>query len=743
MNENREANGKTASTSEPESLEKCNEKEDDSCLPNLDSSPLSDGGEENKANSFIRGIKTTLSFRRGRSESMKMKPTKGPAFTRSRNRFSLREETDKSTGEKAFDRASKRFSLPKFSLPKFRDGNHAGRANSSVPEESEESGKGQDCVKKEPLSVMQINELIEKRQLLEAFENIKDLEMELLAERESKKHEDNSQEFTVRAKDVDLLYASVSKKIQDTVEETLTLPKVDAKALTSLVSLIEEEGEAHAEAAKVAASSQPLSRLGSARNWRELWKESVQESVKKRVLKVPIPLKEGNSAWLSIHLGYFKTVIKEDLLTIKLWVQKCYPSDYNVFDTYLTAFHRALSLHLQNILKDDSLKYHQHHAVLKWVTNVYRSDDFLGHPDLKPEIKMEDLPDLLTPEVLEKLKNDYIHSVKLQIKNCLDNILNLETKEKWNSEEQPESVPDQCCSSLSLDIQTIIGEYTKVSGNICKNLEMEVLKISLQEVKEFILRFGNAFLECSKVKDRPRFVPLMVAYINNFHDLKMGLQTNFNANCKDLEILNGLILRYKKCFFNQLKLETQPMFKKIRSRAWVLSSESPESFIKKILLVIEDFSKHLIHLKEPFHKDFLNEAHRFVIKAYITQILKPGSRMRKTKRREVSKIMDKEAATIDQAMTVLGSSSEWLSLAIPYIAKILGEKKKHVIKDHIKDLCRDYPDIGKEHIIAILALRGLRRSKREFTADHMDKPSESNSDKRLFAEIELPNTIQC
>lgn len=654
---------------------------------------------------------------------------------RSKERSSLKQDW----GESVFGRASIRFLLGHPILTEH--GNHARITNSSVPEEKEEFGKGQDCVKKEPLSVMQINELIEKRQLLEAFENIKDLEMELLSERDSKKHENNSQEYMVRAKDVDLLYASISKKIQDMVEETLALPKVDTMALTSLVTLIEKEENVHSEAAKVAASSEPISRLGTARNWRELWKETVQESVKGRVLNVPIPLKEDNSSWLSIYLGYLKIVIKEDLLRIKLWVQKCYSPDYSVFDTYMEAFHRALSLHLQSILQD-TLKYHEYHAVLNWITNVYRSDDFLGHPDLKPEIKVEDLPDLLTPEVLEKLNNDYIHSVKLQIKNCLDNILNLERKEKWNAEEQPESVPNQCCSSLSLDIQTIIGEYTKMSGNIYKSLEMEVLKISLQEVKEFIPRFGSAFLECDKVKDRPQFVPLIVAYINNFHDLKMGLQTKFNVNHKDLEILTGLMLKYKKCFFNKLKLETQPMFKKILRRAWIVTSKSPDSCIKKILLVVEDYSKHLIQLKEPFHKDFLNEVHRFVIKAYITQILKPRSSMRETKRKEVSKIMEKEAATIDQTMTVLGSSSDWLSLAIPYIAKIIGEKKKHVIKEYIKDLCSAYPDIGKEHIIAILALRGLQRSKSEFIADHMDGQSEE-SHKRLFAEIELRNASQC
>lgn len=41
------------------------------------------------------------------------------------------------------------------------------------------------------------------------------------------------------------------------------------------------------------------------------------------------------------------------------------------------------------------------------------SEDFLGHPDLKPEIQIENVPNLLSPEVLDALKNDYIHSIKV------------------------------------------------------------------------------------------------------------------------------------------------------------------------------------------------------------------------------------------------------------------------------------------------------------------------------------------
>ena len=40
-----------------------------------------------------------------------------------------------------------------------------------------------------------------------------------------------------------------------------------------------------------------------------------------------------------------------------------------------------------------------------------------------------------------------------------------------------------------------------------------------------------------------------------------------------------------------------------------------------------------------------------------------------------------------------GSDSSWLLPAIHHIANIIGEKKKDKIKEYVKELCQDYPDI--------------------------------------------------
>nr|XP_060611088.1 exocyst complex component 3-like protein 4 [Anolis sagrei ordinatus] len=704
-------NGKTELPSEQELLVKCKQSENDNCLPTT--SPPLNNLSDTESKTVIYSLPRRHTF-------MTWWPGTGKTPATTASKF------------------NKRFSL------RGKDNGQAKKASNSHPKKNEElEGEG---VLREPLSVLEILGIIQENQLLEAFKNIKVLEIQLLSERDAKKCEDVSKEDTRRAKDVNLLYDSLSKKIQQIVEKTLDLPSVEMKKLIpEMVALIEEEEKIHAGAITIPMPLDPVKQLGLARNWRKLWERAIKDSVKTRIHKVPIPLKEDNPSWLSVYLGFLKTVIRDDLLNIKHYIQKFYPRDYHVCDTYLKVFHETLSLCLQSILEKEAscLEFRQFHALLNWVIHVYYSEDLLEHPDLKPEITTEGLSSLLPPGILDKLKRDYINSLKSKTKDYLKNIQCLET-EKWNKEEQPEALQSPYESFLSFDIQQFISEHVIQTGSICKK---EVLEISIKEVTDFLPCFGRTFLDWEDITDSPRFVSMMVAYINNFHDLRTGLQTRWNANCEEMEkTLDSLMLRYKTYFSSTFGLKIKPMLKKILSRAWISQGGTYDSFITNILLIAEDFSKDLTNLKDPMHKDFLNEVHRCVVKEYIAQILRPRRRMRRIKREEVSNIMHCEAATINYAMQNLGSTADWLLPAIPCIANIIAEKKKQKIKDCLKDLSQNYPDMRKEHISAILALRGTGRKKRNSITDQIDGPPEeleNASDKILFAEIELQNTIRC
>ncbi|NXS07789.1 EX3L4 protein, partial [Neodrepanis coruscans] len=532
-----------------------------------------------------------------------------------------------------------------------------------------------------------INELIQKRQLLEAFASIKLLEDEIISERDTKKYKDNPQEFERKSKDVDLLYNSIKNVIQSIVEGTLEDPTVEETMLTSMVTLIAHEEAAHPKTDDAVHPGSDL--LGRPRKWREEWREAVNKSAKQRVLKAPMASKKEESSWLGLHLSFLQKHLREDLLKIKLSVKKCYPEEYQVCDTYVEAFHKAIASHLQH-LSQGPLDFNELYILLDWVANTYHSELFLGHPDLKPDIKTENLSLLLTPADWHKLKNDYITSAKEKIKSYFGNILRLEVTEKWEKEVHSEVKENLYHASLSFDIQAIIGEHMKLSGAISRGLETKMLELCVTELLEFIPRFEKEFMAWSTAQDSPIFAPYFVAYINSFHDLMSGLETEFKVNTEELQkILAALKRNFTNIFLTKLRTKAQPVLKKILTKDWILATERPDTLTS----AISQFSEHLQHMRKPLGQELLREVHKYVVKEYITQVIKYRWRMNSETRQQVSKKMNAEATILHNTLTDQGSDSDWLLPAIHHIANIIGEKKKDKIKMYVKELCQDYPDI--------------------------------------------------
>ncbi|NXH15376.1 EX3L4 protein, partial [Bucco capensis] len=532
-----------------------------------------------------------------------------------------------------------------------------------------------------------INELIQKRQLLEAFASIKYLEDETIAERDAEKYKDNLQEFVRKSKDVDLLYNSITNMIQSIVMGTLEQPTVEDTMLTSLVTLIAREEAAHPNTDNATGPGSDL--LGTPRKWREQWREAINESARKRVLNVPMASREEESSWLDLHLNFLQKHLSQDLVKIKSSVKKCYPKEYHVCDIYVEAFHRAIASHLQG-LSQRLLEFSEFYTLLNWVANTYHSELFLGHPDLKPEVKTENLSPLLTPADWDKLKNNYIASAKGKIKSYFENILRLEVTEKWEKEVHPEVKENLYHSSLSFDIQTIIGEHMKISGAISRSLETKMLELCLAELHEFIPRFGEEFTAWSTTQDSPIFASCFTAYINSFHDLVSGLETVFKANTEKLQKITAALTRsFTNIFLNKLRTRAQPLLRKILTKDWIWATERPDS----LAAAISQFSKHLQHMRQPMGQELLRDVHKYVVREYIMQVIKPRRRMNGETRQQVSEKMNQEAKILNHMLIDQGSDSSWLLPAIHHIANIIGENKKDKIKEHVRELCQDYPDI--------------------------------------------------
>nr|XP_033808040.1 exocyst complex component 3-like protein 4 isoform X2 [Geotrypetes seraphini] len=553
----------------------------------------------------------------------------------------------------------------------------------------------EELVRKRPLSVMQMHELIQHKKLQEAFASIKLWEDELLAENNSKKYEDDDTEYYRKAMDVNLLYDSLFARIKAIVEEALLAEgNCDGQLIASVVEVIKEEEIAHREAA-----TSELKGLGIPKKWKELWRESIGESVTKKVCSVPIPSKEEDKSWLAFHLYYLKTNVSHALSKIKHSVKNYYPDDYKVCDLYVANFHSAISSHLQENILNKIIDFEELYDLLDWVMNTYCGEDLMGNPALKPEINIESLPPLLEPHVLNKLKADYRKSLTEKMNKYWENILAIEM-EKWNREEEPkrEGIQNQGCYCLPMyiDIQQMIDHHVRRSGKLCLDLERGTLQMCLEGLQQFIKRLENEFMDWDEKKASPMFVPYLIVYINSFFELRADTENGDTSHLQErtICILNMAVKSFKDYFFNRLKRQTRPHFRQLLTIKWISSTEAFDTVKESIRMA----SQPVKYLKHPYNKD---------------------------------------------------SDMEWLCPVIYRVSAIIAKKKEENITKNLEKIYHEYPDISEEHVLAILNLQGTRRSKKLAIVEHFKtlqkaKANPGNEDDRnLFAEIQVPSTVNC
>ncbi|KAG8561762.1 hypothetical protein GDO81_015465 [Engystomops pustulosus] len=377
-----------------------------------------------------------------------------------------------------------------------------------VPEDQEEEPQ--------MLSVMEINGLIQSKELKKAFTNIKLMEEKLLDECSTNNFYENVTEYTIRAKDVDLLYGSLFNMIRSIVKESLDY--VDESLISSIVYIINKEAEIHKYPIVTPANAEiPL--LGKPKLWKKLWKEAVKDSVSKRIESVP--LGEEDIGWLAKHLASLKSITVEDLKKVKNSLKSLYPEDFDVCGTYVRSFHKALASHLQTHLIPLALEFSQLYCLLDWIMNQYKSEDFLGNPDLLSEMHPLSLEPLLDGECLQTLITDYNRALQKTIRMYLNNILEIEKKNWEKGEEVEESVlADSCHLPIYTDIEEIIGTHVRNSAKLSGELEISTSNACIEELGMFTTRLQAAFKECVGTNFSELIVQYTVVYVNSFTKLR-------------------------------------------------------------------------------------------------------------------------------------------------------------------------------------------------------------------------------
>ncbi|XP_030739154.1 exocyst complex component 3-like protein 4 [Globicephala melas] len=575
-----------------------------------------------------------------------------------------------------------------------------------------------------------VADLITERKLLAAFEQLRHLETRLVAEKASRTFEQDPTGFARRAMDLCLHYDGLAAEIGAIVLETLGPDGVDAAVLAELARVVRAEEEAHPE------PPADGDFLCTPRHWRQHWEDAVRRSARKRVQQVSAG--EAPGSGLAQLLDELGRLVRHDLQKVQLEVHPAYAAaGYPAWEAYLRAFHGAVAQRLQE-LAHDTHGCEQLYILLDWASNVYSSPDFLGSQDLA--LPSEPLPPLLAPDVWARLESDYASFLETKIASCFDGILQVE-QSRWVAAEAPDVLQGHYRTPLSVDVHMLVAQHVKAAGVISAELEATTLQICTRALGLFLPRFEKAFLESGAVSE-----PNLCANINACEEFRTHLLARFPGSLEELEKpLVAATCAFQKQLLQGFQGDVQPLFKVLCTKAWLT-----QDVLQPLLDKVVAFAGHLEHVVPPRAQETLQEVHRYVVREYLVQALRPRERFRGVERVSGSQKMSLDAQAIGNTFQDLGSEATWLGRAIPCVADILGETYKDDIRRHLETLIRSYPDIRRDHVLAILALRRLGHRRNQHLLTHAQDllravakaggPGAAEGHV-LFEEIEVPTSM--
>ncbi|XP_042338753.1 tumor necrosis factor alpha-induced protein 2-like, partial [Plectropomus leopardus] len=262
------------------------------------------------------------------------------------------------------------------------------------------------------LSVLEILQLVKKRDLLLADTHILELEQECnessSAERGAAPQPEDATSPSVKdggrrkAKDVELLYEELQKELWAVVRESLRSPTAGPN-LGLVVQVLQQEEQADKDwsLSETAAPGGPRPR-----HLKQRWKEAVEEAA-----DGSLPQKaEFTAGELDRYLDRLRARVVDDLGAAKRNVVSIYPDEYQPFQVYVQSYHQAVARRLEAIT-DNQLEITDIYSLLDWLHNIYNRD-VLGTVCITSPFSRAHLSPLLPSETVDRLELDCLNSVR-------------------------------------------------------------------------------------------------------------------------------------------------------------------------------------------------------------------------------------------------------------------------------------------------------------------------------------------
>ncbi|XP_028276035.1 tumor necrosis factor alpha-induced protein 2-like [Parambassis ranga] len=610
---------------------------------------------------------------------------------------------------------------------------------------------------REPLSVLEILQLVKKRDLFLADSHILELEQECnesaAADRvmqpedaTSPNHKDGGRR---KAKDVELLYEELQKELWAVVRESLRSPTAGPN-LGLVVQVLQQEEQADKDWAlsEGAAPGGPRPRRLKQR-WKEAVEEAADGSLPQRT--------EFTAGELDRYLDRLRARVVEDLGAANRNVVSIYPEEYQPFQVYVESYHQAVARRLKEIT-DKQLEITDIYSLLDWLHNMYNRD-VLGTVCITTPFNRSQLSPLLPTETVDRLELDCLNSVRAKVTTELSQVLDEEEKrwmETLHIEEYQITLAKTVIQRLQVDLER--------SASINRSLGSRVAQCSLNGLADFLYSFQRKvemFHEGMQSgmfgENEDGYVSKTIALVNCCPPFRGFMQRC--AQC-DPSVSEDSLRRANKCLDHivqqgvrvlseRLYLHIRPFFERLVKRKW-LSNAEPYEQIEALMK--EDFKKYR-RMDSPPYQLLVAEVHRRVVMEYLRSVMRgriicTSMKMRK---RMAGRLRD-EGKQIKVLFKDLESPSSWLDSALSHISEIIQLEEVPSIQMEVSTLVQEFPDVRKKHVSAILNIRGMTRQSERQEILNIVKDIETSSDggmallsrdRALFAEVPVTSEVHC
>ncbi|XP_068945095.1 exocyst complex component 3-like protein 2 isoform X2 [Petaurus breviceps papuanus] len=477
---------------------------------------------------------------------------------------------------------------------------------------------------KEPLSVLEILSLIQKRELARADEHILELEAEekLVTSGSSPGSLGEARGLPEgrRARDVTLLYEALQRELWALVRETLADPGATGGTggapLTQLGQVLAQEEEADG-----------LRGPGAARRFRARWAEAVCQVAGERLEAAA----RAETEAMAGRLEALRSRLLADMGAVRTRLAPAYPPNLGAFDVYLRGYHGALSDWLRKAT------YHwlplaDRYALLYWHNQVYPRE-ILGLVNMVA-LENGQLGPLLPAETVRSLEDECVTDVKAQTRAALLQTLQ-EEEELWiGTEDQP--------SSLAQDVCELLEEHTDQAPRISQEFGERMAHCCLGGLAEFLQSFQQRverFHENPSVRELPSdsYISRTITLVNCGPPLRalaerlarVGPSESEPAREAAASALDRVTRLCHRVLADLLFQELQPHFSKLMRRKWLTSSEALDGIVGT--LGAQALALRRMHDRP--YQALVGELHRRALIEYVRPLLRGRLRCRSARSR--------------------------------------------------------------------------------------------------------------